>query len=207
MGSSSSSLSHIPDGQQLMGETGFSAAHLLRLHERFELLDKDSRGHLRSCISQSGSSVNDEPEDFEEIRELTENPVGGRIIGAFFPPEKETLDFPSFVRILAHFRPTGKNRSRDRTQPEPANSRTGKLKFAFKLYDQDRDGKISRDELLQVLRAMLGLQVTEEQLQSIAERAIQEADLNSDGAISFDEFKKSLEKVDIEHKMSIRFLK
>ncbi|KAF6726230.1 Calcineurin B homologous protein 2 [Oryzias melastigma] len=236
MGSSSSSLSHIPDGQQLMGETGFSAAHLLRLHERFELLDKDSRGHLR-------------PEDFEEIRELTENPVGGRIIGAFFPPEKETLDFPSFVRILAHFRPTGKNRSRDRTQPEPANSRTGKLKFAFKLYDQDRDGKISRDELLQVhfptitntkhhcfikqvekvtsqieqciicietdllhmcvqvLRAMLGLQVTEEQLQSIAERAIQEADLNSDGAISFDEFKKSLEKVDIEHKMSIRFLK
>lgn len=43
---------------------------------------------------------------------------------------------------------------------------------------------------VQVLRAMLGLQVTEEQLQSIAERAIQEADLNSDGAISFDEFKK-----------------
>ncbi|KAF6723441.1 Calcineurin B homologous protein 2, partial [Oryzias melastigma] len=147
-----------PDGQQLMGEKGFSAAHLLRLHERFELLDKDSRGHLR-------------PEDFEEIRELTENPVGGRIIGAFFPPEKETLDFPSFVRILAHFRPTGKNRSRGQNTAGPANSRTGKLKFAFKLYDQDRDGKISRDELLQVLRAMLGLQVTEEQLQSIAERA------------------------------------
>lgn len=30
-----------------------SAAHLLRLHERFELLDKDSRGHLRwgsACV-------------------------------------------------------------------------------------------------------------------------------------------------------------
>lgn len=44
--------------------------------------------------------------------------------------------------------------------------------------------------VLQVLRAMLGLQVTEEQLQSIAERAIQEADLDKDDAISFDEFKK-----------------
>ncbi len=43
---------------------------------------------------------------------------------------------------------------------------------------------------LQVLRAMLGIQVTEEQLQSIAERAIQEADLDRDDAISFDEFKK-----------------
>ncbi|TKS80564.1 Calcineurin B -like proteinous protein 2 Hepatocellular carcinoma-associated antigen 520 [Collichthys lucidus] len=57
-----------------------------------------------------------------------------------------------------------------------------------------------------VLRAMLGLQVTEEQLQSIAERAIQEADLDQDDAISFDEFRKSLEKVNIDHKMSIRFL-
>lgn len=37
---------------------------------------------------------------------------------------------------------------------------------------------------------MLGIQVTEEQLQSIVERAIQEADLDGDDAISFDEFKK-----------------
>lgn len=135
------------------------------------------------------------------------NPIGGRIIGAFFPPGQETVDFPSFVRILAHFRPTEKNRARDGAQTEPANSRTGKLKFAFQLYDVDRDGKISRAELLQVLRAMMGIEVTEEQLQSIAERAIQEADLDRDDAISFDEFRKSLEKVNIDHKMSIRFLK
>lgn len=42
----------------------------------------------------------------------------------------------------------------------------------------------------QVLRSMLGLQVTEEQLQCIAERAIQEADADKDDAISFDEFRK-----------------
>lgn len=47
---------------------------------------------------------------------------------------------------------------------------------------------------VQVLRAMLGLQVTEEQLRSIAERAIQEADIDGDGAISFDEFKKVKKK-------------
>lgn len=145
-------------------------------------------------------------EDFEAVRELSENPIRDRIVEAFFLPGQETLDFPSFVRVLAHFRPAEKNRSRDGAQQERANSRNRKLKFAFRLYDRDRDGKISRTELLQVLREMLGLQVTEEQLQSIAERAIQEADLDKDGAISFDEFKKSLEKVNIDHKMSIRFL-
>lgn len=117
------------------------------------------------------------------------------------------MDFTTFVRILAHFRPTETNRTRDGAQPEQANSRTRKLKFVFQLYDQDRDGKISRQELLQVLRAMLEMQVTEDQLQSIAERAIQEVDLDQDDAISFDEFKKSLEKVNIDHKMSSRFLR
>ncbi|XP_041851657.1 calcineurin B homologous protein 2 [Melanotaenia boesemani] len=194
MGSTSSSRNHVPNAQELLQETGFSAAHLLRLYERFEFLDRDGRGQLR-------------PDDFEAVRELAMNPIGGRIIGAFFPPGQETVDFPTFVRILAHFRPTEKNRARDGAQTEPANSRTGKLKFAFQLYDLDRDGKISRAELLQVLRAMMGIEVTEEQLQSIAERAIQEADLDRDDAISFDEFRKSLEKVNIDHKMSIRFLK
>ncbi|XP_032401722.1 calcineurin B homologous protein 2 isoform X2 [Xiphophorus hellerii] len=191
MGSSRSSLSRVPDGQQLLQETGFSAAHLLRLHQRFQFLDKDSRGSLRS-------------EDLEAA--LSENPIGVRIVGAFFQPGQETVDFPSFVRVLAHFRPTEKNRTRDGVQPDPADSRNRKLKFAFQLYDRDRDGKISRTELLQVLREMLGLQVTEEQLQSIAERAIQEADLDRDDAICFDEFRKSLEKVNIDHKMSVRFL-
>ncbi|XP_017281338.1 calcineurin B homologous protein 2 [Kryptolebias marmoratus] len=194
MGSSSSNLNTIPNSQELMQETGFSAAHLLRLYERFEFLDKDNKGHLR-------------PEDFEAVQELSTNPIGDIIIGSFFSPGQETVDFPSFVRILAHFRPAEKNRTRDGAQPEPANSSTGKLKFAFQLYDRDRDGKISREELLQVLRAMLEMQVTEEQLESMAERAIQEADLDEDDAISFDEFKKSLEKVNIDHKMSIHFMK
>ncbi|XP_051255690.1 calcineurin B homologous protein 2 isoform X2 [Dicentrarchus labrax] len=194
MGSSNSSVNNIPNAQELMQETGFSAAHILRLHERFEFLDKHKCGQLR-------------PQDFGAVQELALNPIGDSIISAFFSPGQETVDFASFVRILAHFRPTDRNQSRDGAQQEPANSSIRKLKFAFQMYDQDRDGKISRAELLQVLRAMLGIQVTEEQLQSIAERAIQEADLDRDDAISFDEFRKSLEKVDIDHKMSIRFLR
>ncbi|XP_062915949.1 calcineurin B homologous protein 2 isoform X2 [Mobula hypostoma] len=120
---------------------------------------------------------------------------------------KDTLDFRSFVCILACFRPIGKVKSSDPQAPEPINSRDNKLQFAFELYDQDKDGKISRDELYQVLFMMMEAEVTEDQLDSIIDRTIQEADLDGDGAISFEEFRKSLENVNVEHKMSIRFLR
>lgn len=47
---------------------------------------------------------------------------------------------------------------------------------------------------------------SEEQLTSIAERTIMEADQNGDQMISFEEFCKALERTDVEQKMSIRFL-
>lgn len=47
---------------------------------------------------------------------------------------------------------------------------------------------------------------SEEQLSIIADKTISEADINEDGLISFEEFSKTFEKSDIEHKMSIRFL-
>ncbi|XP_043536958.1 calcineurin B homologous protein 2 isoform X2 [Chiloscyllium plagiosum] len=166
MGSYSSHLSKIEDVQGIIQETGFTKAHICRLYDRFEELDKNNKGTLR----------------------------------------RQTLDFRSFIRILACFRPTVKDKTTDPNAPEPINSRTNKLRFAFQLYDLDGDGKISREELLQVLRMMLEAQVTDDQLESITDRTIQEADLDGDGAISFEEFRKSLENINLEHKMSIRFL-
>ncbi|XP_065137382.1 calcineurin B homologous protein 2 [Paramisgurnus dabryanus] len=194
MGLTYSTQLKIPKLEELMQETGFSSAHIIRLHDRFKYLDREKKGHL--C-----------PQDFGEIKGLAMNPIGDRIIDAFFPPGRETVDFQTFVRILAHFRPVDKNRPKEPNSSEPINSRINKLKFVFQMYDLDKDGKISRHDLLKVLRGMLEMQVTDEQLDSIAERTIQEADLDGDGTISFEEFRKSLEKVNIDHKMSIRFLR
>lgn len=77
---------------------------------------------------------------------------------------------------------------------------------AFKMYDLDNDDLISKDELLAILHMMVGANIGEEQLISIAERTILEADENGDGMISFEEFCKVLERSDVEQKMSIRFL-
>ena len=60
-----------------------------------------------------------------------------------------------------------------------------KLKFAFKIYDMDRDGFISNTELFQVLKMMVGNNLKDTQLQQIVDKTIIYADKDNDGKISF----------------------
>ena len=96
-------------------------------------MDKQQKGHLTR-------------EDFLRIPELAINPLGDRIVHAFFrdssnkdeeeggkfggASEKEIVNFPDFVRVLAHFRPIKKNAEKNKM-----NSRVEKLRckwnFAF----------------------------------------------------------------------------
>ncbi|XP_020642682.1 calcineurin B homologous protein 2 [Pogona vitticeps] len=189
MGALNSRPFSVPEQDEIMAETGFSQANVERLYQRFLVLDKEEKGYLSKS-------------DLEGIGKLAINPIGDRIISAFFQDGRETADFRTFVNVLAHFRP-----AEGPGGAEDVNSRLSKLKFAFQLYDQDKDGKISRAELLEVLRMMVGIQVTDEHLESITDRTIQEADKDGDGALSFEEFAKSVEKLNIEQKMSLRILK
>ena len=111
---------------------------------------------------------------------------------------ENVVHFPDFVRVLARFRPLEKNAEQDKL-----NSREEKLRFAFRMYDIDGDGRISREELLAVLHMMVGAKIGEKQLVSIAERIITEASIVKDNLISFEEFKKLLERTDVEQMMSI----
>lgn len=193
MGSRASTLLRDEEIEEVKKETGFSHSQITRLYSRFTSLDKGENGTLSR-------------EDFQRIPELAINPLGDRIINAFFPEGEDQVNFRGFMRTLAHFRPIEDNGKSTDGVFEPLNSRSNKLRFAFQLYDLDKDDRISRDELLQVLRMMVGVNISDEQLGSIADRTIQEADQDGDSAISFAEFVKVLEKVDVEQKMSIRFL-
>ena len=59
---------------------------------------------------------------------------------------------------------------------------------AFRIYDIDQDGFISNGELFQVLKTMVGSNLTDKQLQEIVDKTILYADKDGDGKISFDEF-------------------
>merc|ERR1712013_167389 len=193
MGNSRSSLQLQPEEiEAITEETGFTKQQIERLYSRFSSLDKQDKGFLSR-------------EDFLRIPELAINPPGDRIVHAFFYESKnadeEKVDFKDFVRVVAHFRPVKKNPVKNKL-----NTRMEKLHFAFRMYDLDGDDKISKEELLAVLTMMVGANISPEQLLSIAERTILEADEDKDDLISFEEFAKVLERTDVEQKMSIRFL-
>jgi len=192
MGNSSSLHLQQEDVQAIQDETGFTPQQIERLYSRFSSLDKAGKSHLTR-------------EDFLRIPELAINPLGDRIVHAFFYEskngEEDKVDFKDFVRVLAHFRPIKKNQEKNKL-----NTRMEKLHFAFRMYDIDGDDKISKEELLAVLTMMVGQNICPEQLLSIAERTIIEADTDRDNLISFEEFAKVLERTDVEQKMSIRFL-
>lgn len=73
-------------------------------------------------------------------------------MNAFFceSATEDQLNFRQFMKVLAHFRPVKKDKE------NKLNSREGKLRFAFKMYDTDNDELISKDELLGVLQMMVG---------------------------------------------------
>ena len=72
------------------------------------------------------------------------------------------------------------------------------LPVAFRIYDIDQDGFISNGELFQVLKTMVGNNLTEKQLQEIVDKTILYADKDGDGKISFQEF------CDVRHFMESR---
>jgi len=188
MGNKSSSLLREEEIAEIQEETGFSPSQIERLYSRFTSLDKSDNGTLSR-------------EDFIRIPELAINPLGDRIVHAFFQQsDDDEVNFRQFVRVLARFRPIKKNKE------NKLNSREEKLRFAFRMYDLDDDNRISREELLAVLHMMVGANISDDQLASIAERTITEADKDGDQMISFEEFCEALSRTDVEQKMSIRFL-
>lgn len=99
------------------------------------------------------------------------------------------VDFEEFVGGLSAFSNKG-----DKEQ---------KLRFAFKVYDIDRDGYISNGELFIVLKMMVGSNLKDQQLQQIVDKTIMEADLDKDGKISFEEFTKMVENTDVSMSMTL----
>ncbi|CAH2016832.1 unnamed protein product [Acanthoscelides obtectus] len=197
MGNRSSLLLREEEIAQIQQETGFTPNQIERLYSRFTSLDRGDCGTLSR-------------DDFLRIPELAINPLGERIVNSFFQGDEfaDRVNFRQFMHVLAHFRPIKRNKE------NKLNSREEKcicyythyISVAFKMYDLDNDDMISKDELLAILHMMVGTNISEEQLISIAERTILEADEDGDQMISFEEFCKALQRTDVEQKMSIRFL-
>lgn len=139
-------------------------------------LDKDNSGTI-------------EKEEFLSIPAIANNPLATRLIEIFDEDGGGDVDFQEFISGLSAFSSRGQKEE--------------KLRFAFKAYDIDRDNYISNGELFIVLKMMVGNNLKDAQLQQIVDKTIMEADLDGDGKISFEEFKKLVENTDISQSMTL----
>eukprot|EP00817_Percolomonadidae_sp_ATCC50343_P006419 CAMPEP_0117428876 /NCGR_PEP_ID=MMETSP0758-20121206/8488_1 /TAXON_ID=63605 /ORGANISM="Percolomonas cosmopolitus, Strain AE-1 (ATCC 50343)" /LENGTH=167 /DNA_ID=CAMNT_0005215479 /DNA_START=26 /DNA_END=525 /DNA_ORIENTATION=+ len=154
--------------EEMQRGTNFSAKEIKRLYRRFKKLDKDGNG----TITQ---------DEFYRIPELAVNPLVTRVVSIF--NSDGDVNFKEFVSALSVFNTHGDKHE--------------KLEFAFKIYDQDGDGFISKIELFNVLKMMVGDNLSDIQLQQIVDKTIEDADVDNTGKISFSEFAKSLSHHDV----------
>lgn len=139
-------------------------------------LDKDHSGTI-------------DKDEFLAIPGIASNPLAHRVIDIFDEDGGGDVDFKEFLYGLSAFSEKGQ--------------KDEKLRFAFKVYDIDRDGFISNGELFLVLKMMVGSNLKDQQLQQIVDKTIVGADKDGDGKISFEEFKAMVENTDIVKQMTL----
>uniref|UniRef100_A0A915EP01 EF-hand domain-containing protein n=1 Tax=Ditylenchus dipsaci TaxID=166011 RepID=A0A915EP01_9BILA len=130
--------------------------------------------------------------EFMSLPELQQNPLVQRVIDIFDEDGNGEVDFREFIQGISQFSVKG--------------DKNIKLKFAFRIYDMDRDGFISNGELFQVLKMMVGNNLKDTQLQQIVDKTILFHDKDGDGKISFQEFCDVVEHTEVHKKMPLLFI-
>lgn len=142
------------------------------MHKRFHEMRPDLIP--KQMTEGQASTVKLPCESIEKMPELKENPFRRKICEAFSRDGQGNLTFEEFLDLLSVF-----------SEQSP---RDIKVNYAFKIYDFDKDGFIGQDDLKNVLKALTKGELTPEEHQQIADKVIEEADVDGDGKLSVLEF-------------------
>jgi len=162
--------------ENIVQGSNFNHEEVDKLRKRFMKLDKDNSGTI-------------DRDEFLNLPQIASNPLAGRMMAIFDEDGNGNVDFQEFINGLSVFSNKG--------------NKEEKIRYAFKVYDIDRDGYISNGELFIVLKMMVGSNLKDQQLQQIVDKTIMEADLDHDGKISFEEFSQFISNTDISMIMTL----
>lgn len=166
------------------------------LYRRFRRLDRGGKGTIST-------------DDLLMIPEVSMNPLAQRLTALFQRDAEDRINFKSFVAGLSVFAGRARPEVRRRGQlPGVAGTRltsapiwpnafhslslcwSREAAAVFRLYDVDEDGAISRADLTKLLGMMVGRSMTPEQMATVVNMTLEEADRDGDGRISFEDFER-----------------
>ena len=147
MGPLSSSILTNEDIQRLKTETDFKVKDIKKCHKKFGALDKDKKGYV---------SI----EDVVNIPEIENNPLRYHIAQYMSNNnENEAISFEAYIKVIDIFK-------NNKTEQQ--------YKFMYDLFDFDKDGKISNEDMLINFKLLLGNSLNEEQIIEIVDKTISE---------------------------------
>ncbi|XP_050286668.1 uncharacterized protein LOC126725785 [Quercus robur] len=112
-------------------------------------------------------------DEFLSVPEFAMNPLSQRLLKMV-----DGLNFKDFVAFLSAF--SGKATTHQ------------KIEFIFKVYDSDNNGKVSFNDILEVLRDLSGSFMSDEQREKVLRQVLQEAGYSKESYLMLDDFIKVL---------------
>ncbi|KNC28490.1 hypothetical protein FF38_05556 [Lucilia cuprina] len=137
--------------------------------------------------------VNLKKSSFLALTSLQRNPILSMLLTSMFG-DKKRIKFIDFAKYLSNFQACSST-----LKPQQINEiKQRKLKILFNMYDHDKNGIISEEDLIFVVHKLFSDIWTTQQIMNVASMMILEMDSSNTNQILFNDFCTALEIFDME---------